>query len=81
MSKAPLHDVVPVYENPAYQLVTIQRTDEQHINQSSAISGHSTTQQPIDSDAVPHQYENVVEVNKKTREDGNKHDYENMRVE
>lgn len=68
-----MQDVVPVHANPAYQLVTIQRTDELHINQSNVI-----TQQPTDSAAVSHQYENVVEVNKKCRGDGNEHDYENM---
>lgn len=83
VSKAPLQDVVPVHANPAYQLVTIQRTDELHINQSSVISSHSTTQQTIttDSAAVSHQYENAVEVNKKYRGDGNEHDYENMHVD
>ena len=46
-----------------------------------SIHDHSTTQQLIDSDAVSHQYENVVEVNKKCEGDGNEYDYENMHVE
>lgn len=77
VSKAPLQDIVPVHANPAYQLVTIQRTDEPHINHSSVISGHSATQRPIDSATVSHQYENVVEVDKKHRGGGDEHDYEN----
>lgn len=78
MSKAPLQDVVPVHVNPAYQFVTIQRTDELHKDQSSAIT---CIQQPTDSAEVSHQYENVVEVDNKCEGDGNEHDYENMHVE
>ena len=63
---------VPVSNNPAYQLVSLQ---ESH-HESASTSMHVTT--PPTHQASP-QYENIVEVNEKCGGDDNEHDYENLK--
>ena len=65
-------DEVPVRDNPAYQLVSLQKSH----HQSASTSMHVTT--PPTHQASP-QYENIVEVDEKCGGDDNKHNYENMK--
>ena len=61
---------VPVRDNPAYQLVSIQKSH----HESASISMHVTT--PPTNQVSP-QYENIVDVEEKCGGDDNEHDYEN----
>ena len=58
-------------DNPAYQLVSLQKLH----HQSASISMHVTT--PSTHQASP-QYENIMEVDEECGDD-NEHDYENLK--
>ena len=59
-------------DNPAYQLVSLQKSH----HKSASTSTHVTT--PPTHQASP-QYENIMEVDEKCGGDDNKHDYENLK--
>ena len=63
---------VPVRDNPAYQLVSLQKSH----HESASTSMHETT--PPTHQASP-QYENIMEVDEKCGGDDNEHDYENLK--
>ena len=63
---------VPVRDNPAYQLVSLQESHQE----SASTSMHVTT--PPTHQASP-QYENIMEVDEKCGGDDNEHDYENLK--
>ena len=63
-------DEVPMRDNPAYQLVCLQKSH----HESASTSMHVTT--PSTHQASP-LYENILEVDEECGEDDNEHDYEN----
>ena len=65
-------DEVPMRANPAYQLVSLQKSH----HKSASISMHVTT--PPNHQAFP-QYENIMEVDEECGGDNNEHDYENLK--
>ena len=63
-------DEVPMRDNPAYQLVSLQKSH----HESASICMHEAT--PPTHQASP-QYENILEVDEECGEDDSEHDYEN----
>ena len=61
---------VPVRDNPAYQLVSLQKSH----HESTSTSMQEAT--PPTHQTSP-QYENIMEVDEKCGGDDNEHDYEN----
>ena len=62
-AKGPLQDVVSVSDNPAYQMVIIQRinrTDETQLKETASIAGHQST-------VTSPQYENIPGVDIKNK--------------
>ena len=66
-NKTPPQDLVPVRDNPAYQLVNLQKTDP---NGSERVTTHK----------VSPQYENVEKEDEERERGKNIHNYENVQL-
>ena len=72
VGKAPLEDVVPVSDNPAYQTVRIQRSDESQLKETATITIRST------GVCTSPQYENIPGDDTNNNNSCDEGDYENV---